>query len=213
MAGFSGFMRRASERRTRSCPLCTSLKRRHPALNLLLTTITATSAKIAATRLPEGRDPSISPAGQPAFLQPVHRALAPDLGLFTESEIWPNLIVEASNGKVPLVLLNARMSPRSYKRWSRLSSLAKPLFSRFDLVLTQNWRFAKRLTALGVRKTEITGNLKYDAPPPPVDAAAMETCGAALETGPYSWRRARIPARTRSLRGCTRCCTARCRRS
>ena len=58
-------------------PLMHELKRRHPALNLLLTTITATSAKIAADPAPGGRDPSISSAGQPALLQPFHRALAP----------------------------------------------------------------------------------------------------------------------------------------
>ncbi len=105
-------------------PLMHELKRRHPALNLLLTTITATSAKIAATRLPEGAIHQFLPLDSPRFCSRFIEHWRPDLGLFAESEIWPNLIVEASNGKVPLVLLNARMSPRSYKRWSRLSSLA-----------------------------------------------------------------------------------------
>ncbi len=155
-------------------PLMHELKRRHSSLNLLLTTVTVTSAKIAAARLPEGAIHQFLPLDSPRFCRRFVEHWRPDLGLFTESEIWPNLIVEASDGRAPLVLLNARMSQRSYKRWSSLSSLAKPVFSRFDLVLAQNWRFAKRLTGLGVRKTSITGNLKYDAPPPPVDARALD---------------------------------------
>ncbi len=82
------------------------------------------------------------------------------------------------------MLVNARMSHRSCKRWARLSSLSKPVFSRFDLVLTQNWRFAKRFTGLGVRKAAITGNLKYDAPPPPVDADAMQELRRSLGDRP-----------------------------
>jgi 3-deoxy-D-manno-octulosonic-acid transferase len=55
--------------------------------------------------------------------------------LVTESEFWPNLIVEAFDWKIPLALVNGRMSPRSGKRWAWLWSLSKPVFFRFDLVL------------------------------------------------------------------------------
>jgi 3-deoxy-D-manno-octulosonic-acid transferase len=155
-------------------PLMHELKRRYPALNILLTTVTVTSAKIAAERLPQGAIHQFMPLDSPRFCRRFIEHWRPDLGLFTESEIWPNLIVEASRRKVPLVLVNARMSQRSSKRWARLSSLSKPVFSRFDLVLTQNWRFAKRLTGLGAPKATITGNLKYDAPPPSVDARTLD---------------------------------------
>ncbi len=155
-------------------PLMHELKRRYPSLNLLLTTITVTSARIAAARLPKGAVHQFMPLDSPRFCSRFIEHWRPNLGLFTESEIWPNLIVEASERGVPLVLVNARMSQHSTKRWARLSSLSKPVFSRFDLVLTQNWRFAKRLAGLGARNAVVTGNLKYDAPPPPVDARAMQ---------------------------------------
>jgi 3-deoxy-D-manno-octulosonic-acid transferase len=155
-------------------PLMHELKRRCPALNILLTTVTVTSSKIAAERMPAGAIHQFIPLDSPRFCQRFIDHWHPDLALFTESEIWPNLIVEASDRKIPLVLVNGRMSPSSGKRWGWLSSLSKPVFSRFDLVLTQNWRFAKRLRQLGVRKTLVAGNLKYDAPPPPVDAQAVE---------------------------------------
>ena len=124
------------------------------------------------------------PLDSPRFCRRFIEHWRPDLALFTESEIWPNLIVEASDKKVPLVLVNARMSHKSGKRWARMPSLSKPVFSRFDLVLTQNYRFAKRLTALGARKAVITGNLKYDAPPPPVDAGAAEELRRDFEDRP-----------------------------
>ncbi|MGA7323815.1 MAG: glycosyltransferase N-terminal domain-containing protein [Rhodomicrobium sp.] len=155
-------------------PLIHELKRRYAALNILLTTVTVTAGRIAAERLPEGSIHQFMPLDSPVFCRRFIAHWRPDLGLFTESEIWPNLIVEASDRNVPLVLVNGRMSQRSCWRWERLSSLSKPVFSRFDLVLTQNWRFAKRFTGLGARKTIITGNLKYDAPPPPIDMAAAE---------------------------------------
>ncbi|MGO9986528.1 MAG: glycosyltransferase N-terminal domain-containing protein [Rhodomicrobium sp.] len=153
-------------------PLMHELKQRHPALTMLLTTVTVTSAKIAAERLPHGSIHQFVPLDSPLFCRRFIEHWRPNLGVFTESEIWPNLIVEASAKKVPLVLANARMSHKSGRRWERMPSLSKPVFSQFDLVLTQNYRFAKRLTALGARKAVITGNLKYDAPPPPIDARA-----------------------------------------
>jgi 3-deoxy-D-manno-octulosonic-acid transferase len=165
-------------------PLMHELKARYPSLNILLTTVTVTSSKIAAERLPKGAIHQFMPLDSPRFCRRFVEHWRPDLGLFTESEIWPNLIVEASDRKVPLVLVNARMSQQSCKRWASLASLSKPVFSRFDLVLTQNWRFAKRLTGLGAPKATITGNLKYDAPPPPVDARAAEELRRAIGARP-----------------------------
>jgi len=65
-----------------------------------------------------------------------------------------------------------------------MPSLSKPVFSRFDLVLAQNWRFAKRLAGLGARHTATTGNLKYDAPPPPVNLRAAEELRRSFEGRP-----------------------------
>ena len=187
-------------------PLMHELKRRCPALNIVLTTVTVTSAKIAAERLPQGAIHQFMPLDSPRFCRRFMEHWRPDLALFTESEIWPNLIVEASNKKIPLVLVNGRMSASSAKRWAWLSSLSKPVFSRFDVVLTQNWRFAKHLRQLGVRSAIVAGNLKYDAPPPPVDARAVEELAGAWKTGRFSSRPAPIPARTKLSRARPKFC-------
>ena len=73
----------------------------------------------------------------------------PDLAVFTESEIWPNLILESSARDIPLALVNARMTKRSFRRWRRSLGVARPLFSRFSLVLTQNDTLTRRFKTLG----------------------------------------------------------------
>jgi 3-deoxy-D-manno-octulosonic-acid transferase len=72
------------------------------------------------------------------------------------------------------------MSFRSFRRWRNRPGLSRPLFSAFSLVLAQNERFAQRFTALGTPRTVAVGNLKADAPPPPVDLAGHKKLAAAL---------------------------------
>ena len=104
----------------------------------------------------------------------------PDLAVFVESEIWPNLVLETNARNIPLVLVNGRMSFRSFRRWRNRPGLSRPLFSAFGLVLAQNERFAQRFTALGAPRAVAVGNLKADAPPPPVDLAGHKKLAAAL---------------------------------
>jgi 3-deoxy-D-manno-octulosonic-acid transferase len=98
----------------------------------------------------------------------------PDLAVFTESEIWPNLILESSARDIPLALVNARMTKRSFRRWRRNPSVARPLFSRFALVLAQNENLAHRFKTLGAVSAIPTGNLKVDAPAPLVNQAELD---------------------------------------
>jgi 3-deoxy-D-manno-octulosonic-acid transferase len=154
-------------------PLIQALRRERPELGILLTTVTVTSSRIAAARLPQGAIHQFVPLDTPAFVTRFFDHWRPDLALFTESEIWPNLILEAKERGVPLALLNARMSDRSFQRWLKMPGLSRPLFSRFDLVLAQSDKLAKRLKKLGASRVLAAGNLKFDAPPPPIDAAEL----------------------------------------
>jgi 3-deoxy-D-manno-octulosonic-acid transferase len=165
-------------------PLIDALCRERPDLGILLTTVTVTSSRIAASRLPKGAIHQFVPLDTPAFVSRFFDHWRPDLALFTESEIWPNLILEAKQRGVPLALLNARMSDRSFRRWQKMRGLSRALFSRFDLVLAQSAELAKRLGKLGAPKVIAAGNLKYDAPPPPIDIAALGHLRAALRGRP-----------------------------
>lgn len=153
-------------------------------LSVLLTTGTRTSAALAERRLPPRAFHQYIVLDVPEYVSAFLDHWKPDLGAFAESEIWPNLIIEAERRGVPLALVNARMSARSARRWTRFKSIARPLFSRFDVILAQNAAIARLFNNLGARHAEELGNLKIDAPPPVVDAAALENLTRALSGRP-----------------------------
>lgn len=141
----------------------------NPALHALMTTGTVTSSELLASKLPPRTLHQFIPVDT---LWPVQRFLEhwkPDLALFVESELWPNLIGETARRSCPIILLNARMSDRSLKKWQRFSSLARQMLSCFTLVLAQSAEDRERLEMLGAQNVRYLGNLKFDAPPLPAD--------------------------------------------
>ena len=138
-------------------------------LNALVTSGTLTSARLMASRLPPRALHQFVPLDAPAFFRRFFAHWRPDLGLIAESEIWPNMIVEAARAEASLAMVNARMSERSFRRWERSPGLARALIGRFDLLLAQSAADAERFLSLGARAAPVIGNMKYDAPPPPAD--------------------------------------------
>lgn len=165
-------------------PLMGELRAARPDLSLLLTTGTVTSARLAAARLPQGIAHQYVPLDAPAYVARFLDHWRPDLAVFTESEIWPNLILETSMRGVPIAVVNARLSKSSFKSWRRNAGMASALFSRIDVALAQNKVFALRYAELGVRRALDTGNLKIDAPALPVDAALQSSLGKLIADRP-----------------------------
>jgi len=139
----------------------------HRDVSVLVTSGTVTSANVLARRLPEGATHQYIPLDLSLYARRFMDHWRPDLIIFAESEIWPNLLTEAADRTIPIVQVNARLSDRSVRRWRGLPSLAKFLFSRFDLCLAQTQQDAERLVKLGASRVTVTGNLKFDAMPPP----------------------------------------------
>jgi 3-deoxy-D-manno-octulosonic-acid transferase len=166
-------------------PLLPALRDLRPELRFLLTTGTVTSADVAARRLGSQDIHQYAPLDVAEYVRRFLAHWRPDLGVLTESEIWPNLILESSARGMPLALINARMSNGSFERWRRNSGLAEPLFSRFDLVLAQNAKLARYFGELGARHAIGIGNLKVDAPPPPVDIVEARRLRDALTGRPH----------------------------
>jgi len=160
------------------------LATQRPDLQLLLTTGTVTSAKLALKRLPGGATHQYIPLDTPLFMQRFLDHWNPDVAILTESEIWPNLIQEARQRDIPLTLINGRISRNSFRRWRKRSSVARPLFTSLDLVLAQNNRYASYFERLGSRNVHVAGNLKMDAPPPPVDKAALNNLKKSIDSRP-----------------------------
>jgi 3-deoxy-D-manno-octulosonic-acid transferase len=165
-------------------PLITRMLRDRPNLRFVLTTGTVTSAQMSAKRLPPQAIHQYVPLDAAAYARRFLDHWRPDLVLFTESEVWPNLILETSARGIPMALINARMSTRSFKRWSKSTGLSLPIFGRFDAVLAQNETLARHFRLLGVRNSQATGNLKIDSPPPPADPEKLEALRKALAGRP-----------------------------
>ena len=154
-------------------PLIDKLRQQRPDLTLLVTSGTRTASDLLAARLPQGVIHHYVPIDGPRAAARFLDHWRPDLALFVESELWPNLILAARDRGVSLALLSARMTEVSAKGWARWRKSAKALLSSFDLIQAQDSASAERLTALG-GTVQGLANLKSLALPLDYDPAALE---------------------------------------
>ncbi len=136
---------------------------------VLVTSGTRTSASLIARRLPPGAVHQFVPVDVPRYVRRFLDHWQPDLALVAESEIWPNMVIALDRRRIPLVLVNGRMSDRSFRRWQRLPHIIGSLLERFALCLAQTPEDAERLARLGAPRVLVSGNLKFDSAPPPAD--------------------------------------------
>jgi 3-deoxy-D-manno-octulosonic-acid transferase len=136
---------------------------------VLVTSGTRTSASLIARRLPPGAVHQFVPVDVPRYVRRFLDHWQPDLALVAESEIWPNMVIALDQRRIPLVLVNGRMSDRSFRRWQRLPHIIGSLLERFALCLAQTPEDAERLARLGAPRVLVSGNLKFDSAPPPAD--------------------------------------------
>ncbi len=151
---------------------------------VLVTSGTISSARILAQRLPAGAFHQYAPLDAPKFVERFLTHWNPDIAIFAESELWPNMVSALRARGVPLVLANARISRKSVERWSRLPGAARAVFGAIDLCLAQDADNAARFLALGAPCVRIAGNLKFDVPPPPVDGARLAEFNGAVGARP-----------------------------
>lgn len=145
----------------------------HPGCHLLMTTGTVTSARLLAERLPPRAIHQYVPVDRPGWVRRFLDHWRPDLALWMESEFWPNLVGDSQARGIPMILVNARMSPKSFAGWRRWPGMIRPLLAGFAMLLAQDEDEAGRLRALGAPGVKVTGNLKFAARPLPVDEDAL----------------------------------------
>jgi 3-deoxy-D-manno-octulosonic-acid transferase len=145
-----------------------------PDLTLLVTTGTVTSAALMAERLPARAIHQYVPVDRPAWVRRFIDHWRPDLALWVESEFWPNLLTEIGARRIPLVLVNARISQRSFIGWKRWPGLIGRLMGCFSLCLAQSETDRERLVALGAADARFAGNLKFAADALPFDQTALD---------------------------------------
>ena len=143
-------------------------------IRILLTSGTVTSAAIVAKRFPADIIHQYVPYDSPRYVARFLDHWRPNLALFIESDLWPNLILSSAARRLPMVLINGRMSQRSFPRWRRITGTISALLGQFDICLAQSEVDAERFAALGSHNVVTTGNLKFDVPAPPADLARLE---------------------------------------
>lgn len=151
-------------------PLIRRLLNNHPELHILITSGTMTSAKIMADRLPDRAFHQMVPLDGPSFVERFLTHWQPDLAVWAESEIWPNLVLQTKASGAKMALVNARMNQNSVDRWRAKRKFARQVFSTFDAILPADTLTHNALKFLGGNVFSEIGNLKTAAPALDFDA-------------------------------------------
>jgi 3-deoxy-D-manno-octulosonic-acid transferase len=170
-------------------PVLAELAQAAPEAHILFTTGTVTSARLLTERLQaNGLHNRVThrflPLDVPNWVSRFLEHWKPDVAGFVESELWPNLLTGCRRRHVPLVLINARLSLRSFKRWRRMRGLIAPMIDAVTEVQAQSEVDAHRFRALGAAKVTVPGNLKFAAPALPADTDELARLRAVLGARP-----------------------------
>jgi 3-deoxy-D-manno-octulosonic-acid transferase len=149
---------------TAATQLIRELKAKLPGWVLAVSTTTQTGQQLAVERLGAESPVFYLPLDFAVVVRRYLRVMQPKMLVLMESELWPRLIDECAKGGVPMAVVNARVSDRSFPRYMRLRRLWRPLLEKISLFLAQSAETAERLVKMGAtaERVTVTGNLKYD---------------------------------------------------
>lgn len=150
-----------------AAPLVRQLLRSYPHLPLTITCMTPTGSEQIRRLFGDQVGHAYLPYDLPWLQRRFIKRLRPHIGIIMETELWPNMVQEAKDQGVPLVLANARLSERSARGYRRISWLVEPMFAALDWVAVQTQAEAMRFERLGVSPDamQVTGSIKFDLQP------------------------------------------------
>jgi 3-deoxy-D-manno-octulosonic-acid transferase len=137
-----------------------AILKKYPEIYVLLTTTTVSSAKIIEKRLPKNVIHQFCPVDTPQAVKRFLNHWQPELAIWIESEFWPNLMHETQTRGIPTILLNGRMSRKSFSNWQKLKGLISPLLGHLSLCAVQSEEQASFFQALGAKTISVMGNVK-----------------------------------------------------
>ncbi|GJL84492.1 MAG: 3-deoxy-D-manno-octulosonic acid transferase [Micavibrio sp.] len=155
-----------------------ALLSKNESMHALVTTGTVTSAKMMAKNLPERAFHQFYPLDHPDWVDSFLSHWHPDLVLWMESELWPNMLAEIKDRNILAVLVNARLSNKSYRLWKLSGGNARKILETFSLVLAQTEKDARLYQSLKASHVITTDNLKYSAKPLPFDEESLSNLSA-----------------------------------
>ncbi len=142
-------------------PLIEKLEKNKSINKILITSSTLSSSKVLTKFKLKKTLHQFFPIDTNFFTKKFLNYWNPSVAIFIESEIWPNMLVNIKKKSIPLLLLNARLTKKSYKKWKIISFFSNYLFNCFDMIFPQNNETKKYLGFLGVKKMKLLGNLKF----------------------------------------------------
>lgn len=149
--------------------------------SVLVTSITRTSAALLEKRLPARAFHQYLPVDRPKWVKRFLDYWQPTFILWAESELWPSILSEIGQRHIPMALINARMSQKSFKNWSRVKGLAQDILSAFTVILTQTDMDKNYYTSLGARSVVTAGNIKFASPPLPYNSDDLNQLKDAIQ--------------------------------
>ena len=147
-------------------PLIRALRGKYPQYRVLLTNMTPTGRETAEALFGEDVINAYLPYDHPGAVRRFLQHFRPRTGLLMETEIWPNLIQACRASGIPLYLVNARLSEKSFMRYQRFPGLSRESVSGLTAIAAQSEDDARRLAALGAVAIQVTGSIKFDVSPP-----------------------------------------------
>ena len=142
-------------------PIVKSLEKNKKIDKILLTSSTTSSASVVKKYKFKKTIHIFYPIDTNYLTNKFIRYWKPQIALFIDSEIWPNMIKNLNKNKIPIILLNGRITKKSFLRWKKFPNFSKEIFSKISLAMPQNYETVKYLKNLGVKKVKFEGNLKY----------------------------------------------------
>ena len=142
-------------------PIIKKINSNFPKYNVLVTTSTVSSFKILQKRPSEKFVHQFSPLDIDFIAKKFYEYWAPDLIIFVESEFWPNLIFRAKKNKIPSIVINARISKKTYQKWNLIKKTTQKLLNSFNLFLVQDNETQKMLNKFNIKNIKNVGNLKF----------------------------------------------------
>ena len=142
-------------------PIIKKFERDNKIKNILVTSSTTSSSYILSKHKFKKTVHQYYPFDLNIFTKIFINHWKPKIAVFIDSEIWPNMYRNLERNKIPLILLNARITKKSFKKWKYLPNFSKRIFEKITVALPQNLETKKYLKLLGVRNIKIAGNLKF----------------------------------------------------
>ena len=142
-------------------PILKKLENHRKVNKIILTTSTTSSAKIFEKLNFKKTFHKYFPLDTNYLTKKFIKYWQPQLAIFVDSEIWPNMFKNLNKKQIPIIILNARITKRSFNKWKIFPSFTKQVFSKISLALPQNLETLRYLKILGVKNIKLAGNLKY----------------------------------------------------